>query len=610
MKNILVNTSGRILGPYTAEEVVRNLLEKRFLPIHEILVHSQRWTRISAHPNFLEICSKITDLNIDDNNIEDLTHSLTASFVTSTYINEGDNTGTSLEFDSNTLTVPNVVMEQTKIVKSTDSDEEEEGTVIFFPEDEEKTTKTNVKKQKNSFHSTKANEKTSTKANTKINAKTSSKNNTKTKNQSFYNIEKNKKIKLAIFKLSKPWWIGICVFFFIILALLWQRKNFQIKNNQKLNLALAQKLLNTNQFQESLNLYKQTISLSEANKLSISSNAYENYALLLLLVDQDSFEVKELTNTYLKNSANKKQFLILSYLSSGNNKKALSILKSITNKNTKDWLNTASAHYQAGQYKTSLNILNQLRSKEAKMLSIIIYIKMYKKTLESNWLDKANQTIDIFKNSFYYKQKLSMIKVYIKHLSGYKPSKKDIAYILDQDPYLEQHVKVNLFIYSHLWSWDNLNSYCEKITLASSDKLISSALKVFCLSSGNQKKKNWRVLIKSLDRSKDIIVGSVLAYIYKQEKLMDKYIIKLAHLTESPNARKSLLLLNLELRYCIEKQNKKCIKNRVMDLLNINKYSLFALFHRMKLYQNRGLKKEANKIRLFFKNKAYDYGLF
>lgn len=595
MKNILVNIAGRILGPYTTKEVIKNLLEKRFLPMHEILWPGGRWSCINTHPAFVEICSKIADLNIDNENIEELTHSLTASFVTSTYANEGSHKNTALSFGDNTQAVLNTIMDKTQKVNI--QGKEEEGTCVFFPTEVEAGVITNASLTSQSLKN-------------KTDFSSSDKSSTNIDEGSTYISPTDKKEKLAIWKLNKIWWISLCIFSFIILGFLWQKEYFQIRNNQRLNLVLAEQLLNKNQFQESLKVYKQVITLSEVNKLNLSLNVYENYALLLLLVDQDSFEVKELVSTSLKSSANKERFLILSYLSSGDIKEALSILNTMSNKTMQDWLNIASAYYLQGLYLKALKMLNQLSAKEARILSVLVYIKLYQKTLDQNWLVKANNLLGILKNSFYYRQKLSLIRVYIQSLLGKLPQKKDIVSILDQDPYLEKDMKVNLFIYSSLWSWGNLNSYCEGLVSSAPGKLIFKALKVFCLSKGKKKKKDWRLLLESLDRSKDILVGSVLAYVYRQEKLMDKYVVKLAHLTESLHARSSLLLLNLELRYCIERQNKKCIKSRVRDLLNINSVALFALFHRMKLYQSQGLKKEAKKIHIFFKNRASDYILF
>lgn len=595
MKNILVNIAGKILGPYTSEEVIRGLLEKRFLPIHEILWSGGRWSCISAHPTFAEVCSKISNLNVEYKNIEELTQSLTASFITSTYIGS-DNTDTALNSSENTETAANATMDQTKRINVQNLGEEE-GTRIFFPTKEELTSSVSLPPRliPNS-------------TNKKINS-SSKKFNTGVNKGSTYVSSADKKEKLAIWQLNKIWWIGLLVFFFAVLIFLWKKQYFEIKDNQQSGLALAEQLLKKNHFQESLKIYKQVITLSEVNHLSLSRNVYENYALLLLLVDQDSFEIKELVDTFLKSSVNKERFLALSHLYSGNPKKALNILNAVTNKTKQDWLNIASAYYLRGLHLKSLKILNQLKTKEAAMLSILVCIKLYKQERDSRWLVRANNIIAIFKNSFYYKQKLSLIKVYIQFLLGKIPQKTDIASILDQDPYLEKNMKVDLFIYSYLWSWSNLNSYCEAIA-SSSDKLIAKALKIFCLSKGNQKKKNWTLLLESLNRSKTILAGSVLAYVYRQEKLMEKYIVKLAYLTEQLHAKNSLLLLNLALNYCVEKQDKICIQNKVRDLLSVNPKALSALFHRMKLYQDQGLKKEAEKIHTFFKNRAPDYIIF
>ncbi|MBE8162846.1 MAG: hypothetical protein HAW63_02540 [Bdellovibrionaceae bacterium] len=589
MKTILVNIAGRILGPYTPEEVIRNLLEKRFLPIHEILWPGSRWLRINAHPDFVEICNKMEELSIDSSNIEDFTHSLTASFITTAGTNDSSYTKTAFSASENTKTVK-ALMDETKKVNIKDL-EEEEGTRVFYPEKtgliaETSLSSSTVKKKiKPSFSSTYASG----------------------DKDSVYVSSKDKKEKGFVWKRNKTWWISFCVFFVIILGFLWQRQYFKIRDNQKTNLALATKRFKENQFPEALKKYKQIIAFSKVNKLSLPLYVYENYASLLLLVDQDSFGVQALVGTVLQKSLNKNNLLILSYLYSKNPQKALKILSAKPNKILRDWLNMASAYYLQGRYQQSLGILNQLKIKEARILSVLLYIKLYKKQSDSRWLVKANKTLARLKNSFHYRQRLSLISIYIQSLLGQAPRKKELVSILDQDPDLEKNRRTNLFIYSNLWSWKSLTPYCEEVVFRSSGQLLSKALQVFCLSKGRKKQKNWNALLNALQGSNDILIGSVLAYAYRQEKLTDKYVIKLAHLTESLDAKKSILLLHLELRYCVEKQNKECVKNRVRDVLNVDPLSLFALFHRMKFYKSQGLRAEAKRIHAFFKTKIFDY---
>lgn len=620
MKNILVNITGRIVGPYTGEEVIRNLLNKRLLPVHEVLWPCGRWVSISSHPYFAEVCAAIANLNVNDQNIEELTHSFTASLGNKTHSDLGSGSmQTAIVSRENTESVLAAAMDETQEVGFPQL-EEEEGTAIFFPPKKKQVTdtnlesKTSLKKTSGSLDALGSSGSSvlgkSKLSKSKLGKSKLGKSKPPLGRGSTYVSPSDNKEKLAIWKLNKTWWISLCVCFFIVLGFLWQRQYLQIRNSQQLKLTLAEQLFKKNQFKGSLNLYKQVITLSEANKLNLPSSAYENYALLLLLVDQGSFEVRELLNTFLKTSPNKQRLLILSYLSSGNAKQALDVLNSIANKKTEDWLNIVNVYYMQGFYLKSLQILNQLKEKEALMLRLLVYIGLYQKTLDSNWLAKAKKLLNVFKDSFYYKQKLSLLTVYIHFLAGEKPSKQDIVSILNQDPYLEQNMKANLFIYSNLWSWSNLNSYCERLASSSQGELVFKTLKVFCLSKGKKKKDNWAFLLESLDRSKDILVGSVLTYVYKQEALRDKYVVKLAHLTESAQAKSSFLLLNLELRYCVNKKDKPCIKDRVRDLLSIKPKALFALFHRMKLYQSQGLKAEAKEIQDFFQNQVPDYKIF
>lgn len=599
MKNILVNVAGRILGPYTSEEVVRSLLEKRLLSIHEVLWPGGRWLSISAHPQFAEVCAKLVDLDISSENIEELTHSLTSSSVTVTSASLGaDDTKTVLSSLGHTQTVLNSQIDQTqRFLGAKGEVVEEEGTCIFFPEDGGPSDKKQAEAKSLSLDSSPS-----------VSRVASVVKRSRTK---VYVSPSDQREKLSVWKLNKFWWIGLCLFFIAVLIFFWKHQSSKVIKKQQVSLSLARHLLESNQFKQSLKQYKELITFSELNHIKLSESVYKNYALLLLSVEQDSFEVDLLIKGPLAGTEHEGQLLILSALSSGDNKKALGLLKKIDNKTNVDWLNLAATYYSQALYLQSLNILKKLQVKESVILTILIYIKLYNKTLNSAWLLKAKYLSHLsLKDSFYYRQKISLLKVYIQLLSGEGFDKNDVVFILNQDPYMESGMRKNLSIYSHIWSWRSLYSYCEQLVTLPSVNLNFKALNAFCLSKAEKKPESWEILLESLDKSQNILVGAVLAYIYKVENLVDKYIVKLAHLTESLHAKDSALLVNLELRYCLQKKNKECIKNSIRDLLSLNPKALFALTLRMKLYKNKGLKSEVEKMQQFFKAQVPDYRPF
>lgn len=159
-----------------------------------------------------------------------------------------------------------------------------------------------------------------------------------------------------------------------------------------------------------------------------------------------------------------------------------------------------------------------------------------------------------------YLQEALLLKVY-SELEGSAVAESKVRLLLDVDPYLtESHLR-SLLLYQRMQNWEQLQNYCQKIVGNNPAEAYLSALAALCAAKSGRMTEAKTAIERALSQSpKDPQVQSVYAYVLELMGQKEQSSLALGKALELDRAAAFALPLILQAQFCWQSQDWECVQ--------------------------------------------------
>lgn len=150
-------------------------------------------------------------------------------------------------------------------------------------------------------------------------------------------------------------------------------------------------------------------------------------------------------------------------------------------------INLGAANLHLKRYQKAVNyfqlvVKDGVKDAAATVMLVISYIKMWEKSKDPRYLEQALvESEKSIENAFDYKQELYFLKTYTEVLkSGAEGVEPELEAIMDMDPRLTVQHRHDLFVYRKFTQWKHLQAYCDSLVEKLNTTFIKTAFEGYC----------------------------------------------------------------------------------------------------------------------------------
>lgn len=177
-----------------------------------------------------------------------------------------------------------------------------------------------------------------------------------------------------------------------------------------------------------------------------------------------------------------------------------------------------------------------------------------------------------------YKQEARFFVVYLDLLMGQNVEERQLTQILDMDPSHTDLHRKNLFIRRERAGWKALNPYCQQLYRKTQHIPRGRAWLAYCLLRGGNKDEAKTAIDDAVAQApKDPLIQAVYAYILQELNLEGQASVALGRALEFDRKREYRLPLILQARFCHEQGELECASDMWRSVLQLDKNSLAAV---------------------------------
>ena len=538
----LVRSRGRLLGPYTYEQVLEGLGTREFDDIDEVSVPFQRWKAIRDVPDFIIAVEK---LRHSRDNVDDDTTTIGSSTMTGsmTDVVQPDYIDASL-----TEEISIVHQGSQEIVVEDDS-----------PQGELHIEGQNVVKKK-------------------------------APQVKEFGLASDRRIQKKASQRVRAIWTLLGILAVVGLGSMYYLKNFvKPKQQAALNADLVQEAkaaLLIGRYRESMASFKQVYEQDQAN-----NEVFLYLGTLLVQMENQTFLGRQLLERYEPDSEFRSKLrevaLGLSYYKEENMERAEEMFQGILARDPKYFpaaFNLGALQLRNGQLDEAIRSLQAsvLTGKYEPYVSLVIakaYIDKWRSTDDSQLLITARSTLEgvvTIGQDYYQEALLFLAYVYILQ-NEVEKAQALVESILDANPYLTPEHRHNLFLARDVLSWSNLSDYCFQMIQQLGPSAHVKALEGFCQSKMGDGTQAKSTLERAIDQSgQDPLVQSVYAYVLERLGHSSEASVALGLATRNQGNGRFKLPLMLQSRFCQISEDYECLRRSAEQLLRIDASSVTA----------------------------------
>lgn len=209
-----------------------------------------------------------------------------------------------------------------------------------------------------------------------------------------------------------------------------------------------------------------------------------------------------------------------------------------------------------------------------------IYISIWKSSKDKADLLEAQRILqDYVRSSYDYLQEAQLILAYVEFLQGAKSrSENRISEMLDLDPEMTGDHRHNLFINATQVAWPKLLKYCEQMRDDMGKGARATAFISYCQFKAGQKGSAKNSIEGAVAQApRDGLVQSLYGYILRKGGLDEQASVAIGKALELDVKNEWMLPLTLQGRFCAKKQDWDCARNSWAKVLANQNSQLAAI---------------------------------
>ncbi len=209
-----------------------------------------------------------------------------------------------------------------------------------------------------------------------------------------------------------------------------------------------------------------------------------------------------------------------------------------------------------------------------------VYIAIWKNTGSKSDLLEAQRILqDYVRTGSDYNQEAQLILAYVELLQGAKTrAESRVNQLLDLDPEMTNEHRHNLFISPSLVSWNRLLKYCEHIRDELDRNARTAAFMGYCQLKAGSKAQAKSTLDGAVAQApRDSLIQSIYGYVLKSNGLEEQASVVVGKALELNSKTEWLLPLILQGRFCAKNLDWDCAKNNWTQVLANHNSQLTAI---------------------------------
>jgi len=511
----LIKSSGRILGPYTKDQVAESLRTREFVILDEASRPGQRWRTIREQPEFDSVIEEIRHSLLKD------AHDLTDSFT-------GSTTAIPI-FDSQTPTadIPSLRKEISRAEVIADR-------VAEAPK---------ARTQKQAY----------------VNA---------------YGLPNDARIQDQVNRKVRFYWLLSLLIVVAACAYVWdqQRKHVvQGKTVVRNDFADGMAAMEVGDMNIALEKFKNVYAQDPNNR---NLDVYLG-ALLIQLEGQTVLGRRLLTRSLESQGQFKKQAwtgIGLANMNDGEWASAEEAFQQALKEDAFFFPALINLGVLAAQKRNWIQAKNFIQSAidkgadegAAYLMLAEVYIAIWRNSKNQSDLTEAERILqDYIRNGFDYLQEAQLMLAYIEFLQGSKSkSESRINQMLDLDPEQTNDHRHNLFINTSQVAWPKLLKYCEQLRDDMGKTARATAFISYCQYKAGQKGSAKNSIEGAVAQApRDGLVQSLYGYILRSNGLEEQASVAIGKALELDSKNEWLLPLTLQGRFCERRKDWACAKD-------------------------------------------------
>ncbi len=193
---------------------------------------------------------------------------------------------------------------------------------------------------------------------------------------------------------------------------------------------------------------------------------------------------------------------------------------------------------------------------------------------------------DLLASSSEYRQEAELLRGYIYLLLGESErAEAQVEAILSVDPFLIEEFRPNLLLHRDVMSWTKVRDWCEDFVQGVLQSARVMALRALCLAKIGRRIDARRAIDSAVNQSpRDTIVQSIFAYVLWQMGMMDQAGVALANAMEQNRSGNEVLPLVLQARFCYRNGDIECAIRFWQQVLQMDPKSVLALGQLAKIH--------------------------
>ena len=178
-----------------------------------------------------------------------------------------------------------------------------------------------------------------------------------------------------------------------------------------------------------------------------------------------------------------------------------------------------------------------------------------------------------------YQQEAYLMQLYIYLLKNQKDKlESSLAGFLDQNPFLSEGYRYNLFMNKQFVSWKSLSSYCSEIIANIEDSFYAKTFEGFCQAKAEEYTIAKKVIQDAMNRAPgNALVQSIYSYIFMKMGLNAEASVTLGSANKSNTDNQFRLPHVMQAKFCADSSDWECAKKEWEKVLEKNLSDISAL---------------------------------
>lgn len=544
----LIKSGGRVLGPFTSEQVKERLLSRDLVVLDEIASPYKRWNYIRDEATFSKVVEELRIKNIQGKD----------DSITST--NPNENTATLTETMTASVTE---ALDQPFNDDLTEKLGQQEG----YQNSQREVVIEQIVEE------------------TTFSRGSESRNQVKT-----YGSSQDKALDKKANKAARSLWtVTVLLLVGVVGVILYTRFiSSPLRKEKQLNAWVdeAREWQGIGFYEKALALYEKAYSLGVKKFPSLV-----DLALLKVQVNGDTASARQML-TEIQTSSRDDRVKIekvrgLSYLVEGDSQKAeegfLRLKRSGPVDPSND-MNLASALLMGEKYEETVTLLKSLLETGASESAISLmlseaYLGLAQEESQSEPIDLAiRQLGEHISRTDDYGQEARVLRAYISTSFGnHSLHESIVTQILDRDPHETNDFFHRLDIYRGHVDWPRISRWCLQLGRGTEVSARLTGLHAYCMIRAGDRDRAKRVIQDAVAQApRDALLQGLYAYILNEVGLGDQASVALGRAIKMDRKKELQLPLILQARFCEEQNDQECALQSWLDVIKVEPSSLAA----------------------------------